>query len=52
MSDIEDQIVEKVGQSVITIEDIKELLETLKAYTLVVDAVLEDFEERIALLEL
>lgn len=51
MSDIENQIAEKVAQEVITIEDLKEVLDTLKAYTLAVDAILAAFESRISALE-
>lgn len=52
MSDLENQIIEKVAQEVITIEDIKEVLDTLKAYSLLVDATLLAFESRITALEL
>lgn len=51
MSDIENQINEKVAQEVITIEDMKEVLETLKLYTLAVDAIIQAFEGRISALE-
>ena len=51
MSDIETIINEKVAQEAISIEDMKAILETLKLYTLALDAIVANFESRISSLE-
>jgi len=49
---VEDIVAEKVAQEIITVEEIKEVLEAISTYTALLDVIVQNFEQRIGALEL